>query len=519
MKSKTKKILITLPTTVLFTGTTLSLLSLSTNCSFDDKKVATSFTITNLQDIKGQVDLEISTKQLICKDNLGNTLKDVTYSSYNLPSELKIEETTGIISGTPLVEFDGIYTITASSVSLGDISANKIILINPAAIQGFGFVTYLDGEIEKNIEFTQEDMLGLDRFCDYAESSSHVYNFKNASVNRNQLTGIIFGSEFLIHTQLPIFFLANMFYDSTQSSLNIDLRGLNNVDSVEDYFAWNMFKNCACLTTLSPNFSFPKKITFAGAQFANNMFSNCAILKKLPDNFNFPQELDSVGTNFAYGMFQGCSNLTSLPNGFNFPQKLKSVWYFFASSMFEGCSNLESLPIGFNLPQNIESVGDDFASSMFSHCESLTSLPDSFTFPQNIESVGDDFASSMFANCVNLEILPTNFNFPQNLILIGARFAWTMFYYCSKLASLPNGFDFPQGLTSVWDNFAFYMFFGCELLEFGGGDADETLLNFPSNPTDASNFAYNCFSGCTLLINNEIPVTPAPGSSHSIARN
>ena len=356
---KINKITSVLLTTAISVGIILPTLSLTTSCSLKNNKAPTSFLITNIQDINGTINVKITeTTQLICKDNLGNILNDVTYSVSNLPNGLNFDSKTGVISGTLTEEFiNHEYTITATSISLGIISKNATInIMDPDLVEGFGFVTYLDEEgATKSIEFTQNDLDNLSVFVSVVDGPSDTYHFENGDIDRNQLTGIVFGREFLIIDTLPSSFLRSMFYDSTQTLLNVNLNGLKNVTNVGHLFAANIFKNCNKLSSLSINFDLNKLI--------------------------------STGNSFMSSMFYGCNNLTSLSNGFNLPQNIETVGLYFASNMFSSCTSLVLLPNGFNLPQNIKSIGGTgFASYMFYKCNNLTSLPVNFNLPQNIES-------------------------------------------------------------------------------------------------------------------------------------
>ncbi|MCL2137380.1 MAG: hypothetical protein FWH40_07700 [Coriobacteriia bacterium] len=283
----------------------------------------------------------------------------------------------------------------------------------------------------------------------------------------------------------PDYEWARMFWWCTYIRQAPTIEGWEQVTSVGDSFAANMFFVCSNLVTIPESFNLPQNLTSAGDDFASNMFCSCANIV-LPDGFNLPPHLSSVGSSFASGMFGACIGLRNLPDGFNLPPGITSVGDSFASSMFESCMALTSLPEGFNLPPGITSVGDSFASNMFESCMALTSLPEGFNLPPNIINAGNSFAYLMFILCNRLEHLPEGFNLPQSISRVGNDFATYMFFSCSSLEDLPDGFTIPQGITSVGNDFARNMFGNCAALT--GLPAG---FNLPAQVTEAgSNFAY-----------------------------
>ena len=67
--------------------------------------------------------------------------------------------------------------------------------------------------------------------------------------------------------------------------------------------------------------------------------------------------------------------------------------------------------------------------------------------------------------------------------------------------------------------FAKLMFSDCSLLKYGNG-LHWTFLVFPKNPYNAFEFAFDCFAGCTQLLDSVVnKKTLESGSSNSIARS
>jgi len=265
-------------------------------------------------------------------------------------------------------------------------------------------------------------------------------------------------------SRAPSYEWAYMFMRCTNLSQLPIVEGWDQVATVEDCFAYNMFSDCSSLTFLADGFNLPQGIRLAGSSFADSMFRSCESLVSLPEDFNLPQGITTVGSDFAAFMFMGCSELRNLPDGFNLPQGITYADYGFASYMFYQCYNLESLPEGFNLPPGMTTVGDHFATGMFYTCESLTELPEGFNLPQGITSVGSEFASGLLSRCYSLRSLPEGFNLPQGITTVGYAFASLMFNYCTSLTTLPEGFNLPQGITDADSAFSYGMFIACESL-------------------------------------------------------
>jgi len=235
--------------------------------------------------------------------------------------------------------------------------------------------------------------------------------------------------------------------------------GWDNISTVGNLFACNMFLCCMNLKELPQGFTFPQGLTMAGDWFAAEMFNACISLSQLPNGCNLPQNLTKVGDGFANYMFDTCTNMTILPEGFNLPKGLTEVGNGFASSMFVGCSSLVELPAGFNMPKGLTEVGNGFASSMFSYCTSLVELPAGFNLPQGLTRVGDNFAFTMFRRCTSLVGLPEGFNLPKNIVIVGSDFAGYMFYECGcNTFQINDEFCFPAGIPSSSRN-AFNMTF------------------------------------------------------------
>jgi hypothetical protein len=226
-------------------------------------------------------------------------------------------------------------------------------------------------------------------------------------------------------------------------------QGWENVDSVGDYFAFCMFKDCKGISVLPDGFNLPVNITKVGNSFVSGMFQGCYNLAKLPEGFNLPQGITEVGDYFVYSFFLMCTSLTELPDGFNIPQNIILPGNGFADGMFYGCSRLAKLPNGFNLPQNITEAGDGFAIQMFAYCTDLSELPDGFNLPQGIVKTGSYFAADMFTHNMNLNSLPTGFNLPQGIISVGRDFAFRMFYSAgSPSFQISNEFTLPSGIPA-----------------------------------------------------------------------
>jgi len=177
-------------------------------------------------------------------------------------------------------------------------------------------------------------------------------------------------------------------------------------------------------------------------------FSYCSNLVVAPV-FAGWENISSVGDNFARQMFFNCTSLTNLPADFNLPQGLTEVGDSFAYLMFYYCQSLTNLPAGFNLPQGLTEVGDNFACALFGYCTSLSNLPADFNLPQGLNVVGNSFARLMFYSCFRLTNLSAGFDLPQGLTKVGNYFASWMFYGTgSSVFQINDEFRFPAGIPA-----------------------------------------------------------------------
>ncbi|MCL2136739.1 MAG: hypothetical protein FWH40_04355 [Coriobacteriia bacterium] len=182
--------------------------------------------------------------------------------------------------------------------------------------------------------------------------------------------------------------------------------GWENVTSVGDGFAYEMFSHCDRLNAFPLGFQLPQGLVEAGDTFAAYLFYWCTSLATLPNGFTLPQGLVMVGDYFAAGMLSACFYLAELPATFNLPQALTKAGDSFAYHMFHYDSRLNGLPNGFNLPQGITEVGSSFVAYMFWEAGSATfQLNDEFCFPAGIpaDSIDAFFATFDFANSVPIQ--------------------------------------------------------------------------------------------------------------------
>jgi hypothetical protein len=112
-----------------------------TGCGSSD--VISSFTITGVDEIKGNVGEQINKSPLECITNTGVVVSDAFYSASNLPKGLTINSSDGVISGQLLEASSGNYTITVTSLeypkvnskkeqnfSIGDVNPSKLVFTN-----------------------------------------------------------------------------------------------------------------------------------------------------------------------------------------------------------------------------------------------------------------------------------------------------------------------------------------------------------------------------------------------------
>ena len=210
-----------------------------------------------------------------------------------------------------------------------------------------------------------------------------------------------------------------------------------NVQTEKIKGGYNMFSNCANLTTFASDLSSliegcdmfhncSNLTTFTSDMSSlidgPHMFSSCSKLT------NFTSDLSSL-TN-GYNMFHNCSKLT------NFTSDLSSLTDSYG--MFYKCTNLTSFDSDLSSLTN----GD----SMFYYCHKLTTFTsDSSGSPVNLSSLTN--GDSMFYYCANLASFTSDLSSLTN--------GREMFYRCDNLTT------FASDLSSLTNGY--HMFYECKL--------------------------------------------------------
>ena len=324
-------------------------------------------------------------------------------------SGIDIDSQTGVLTwDNTLTAKTYNFMIKAKSYNNPSVEGVFEVKLKVLPVSVTSYLIYDDGT-EKTLNFTPAD---ISKLCDSGKpNQSYVYTIGGVNVVRSQLTGIVFGQNFLTETSISYDnFLQSMFGESTCTSLKVDFRGLNSLISVGHNFAQYMFAGCNNLISLSRFFTLPANLQAVGTFFGYQMFSKCRALTTIPENFNIPQTITNVNGFFLASMFQDCSALVGMSKVFSLPPIINSTTMYFTYNMFKGCISLQTISPVFNFPSVTGNDEDHFASGMFFGCSSLqydVSSTNPLIFPSPaVYSL--DFGAECFSYATILNQEPNN---------------------------------------------------------------------------------------------------------------